>query len=182
MRRNTYKEMMIVADYIFSFLKRKTDVVFLITGGHAMYLDNALRKSGIRYICTHHEQAAGMAAEAYGRITGKIGVALITAGPAVANIINGVMGAYVDSSPVMVIAGQSPLRYVKYMEKTNIRQHGVQGINVKPLVQSIVKQHITLEPPHIKNKFRKIYSLALSGRPGPVWVDVPLDVQNAQCA
>lgn len=169
---------MTVAEYVFKFLKNKTDVVFLVTGGHAMYLDNALLKSGIRYICTHHEQAAGMAAEAYGRLSGKIGVALVTAGPGAVNVLNGVVGGYVDSSPMMVIAGQSPLRYVEYMQKVKIRQHGVQGINIEPMVKTVVKKFITLKPPRIKQKLKSIYSLAMSGRPGPVWIDVPLDVQN----
>ncbi len=173
---------MTVAEYIFHFLKSRVEVVFLVTGGHAMYLNNALLKSGIRYICTHHEQAAGMAAEAYGRLTGKVGVALVTAGPGAANVINGVIGGFVDSAPMMILAGQSPTRFVHYMQKTGIRQHGVQGIQIEPVVNSIVKKYELLKPPNIKKKIRDAYMTALSGRPGPVWVDVPLDVQNAPLA
>lgn len=167
-----------VAEYIFDFLKDKTEVVFTVVGGHAMYLNNALLHSGIRYVCTHHEQAAGMAAEAYGRLTGKIGVALVTAGPGAANVLNGVIGGYMDSSPMMIISGQSPLRFVKYMKKTQIRQNGVQGILIEPIVRPMVKDFETLDSGMVRQKINRLYKTALSGRPGPVWLDVPLDIQN----
>lgn len=169
-----------VAKFVFKFLKNKTDVVFMVTGGHAMYLNNALFHSGIRYICTHHEQTAAMAAEAYGRLTGRVGVVLVTAGPGAINALNGVVGGYMDSSPMMIISGQSPIRFVKYMQSSGIRQVGVQGINIQLVVQSVVKKFIVLEPPNIKEKLIKMHKLALSGRPGPVWIDIPLDIQNEE--
>lgn len=170
-----------VSEYIFDFLKDKTDVVFLVTGGQAIYLDDALLKSGIKYICVHHEQAGGMAADAYARLSGKLGVVLVTAGPGVANVLNGVIGAYQDSSPIMVLSGQSHLKFVKYMRETGIRQHGTQGILIEPIVMSFVKYFKMIdEPKRIGEYLLKAYDLAMTGRKGPVWLDIPLDVQNEE--
>jgi len=173
-----------VADFIFKFLLGKgVENAFMISGGQAMFLVDALyqNRDKINTICTHHEQAAGMAAEAYGRITGKLGVALVTAGPGAVNVINGVVGGWTDSSPMMIISGQSALSYVQYQEKTKIRQHGIQGINIKPLVESITKYFVTVDDPSkILYYMQKAYYLATSGRPGPVWIDVPLDVQKME--
>ena len=169
-----------VSEYIFNFLKNKTDVVFLVTGGQAMYLDDALLKSGIRYICVHHEQAGSMAADAYSRLSGKLGVVLVTAGPGCANVLNGVIGAYQDSSPIMVISGQSNLEFVNYMKKTGIRQHGIQGILIEPIVKSFVKYFKTIDKPKkIKQIMPEAYKQAMTDRKGPTWIDVPLDIQNA---
>lgn len=172
---------MTVSDYIMEFLVSKgANTIFMITGGQAMWLDDAVcRNKKIKFICTHHEQAAGMAAEAYGRITGKLGVALVTAGPAAINVLNGVVGGWTDSSPMMVISGQAPLAHVQYQQKTKIRQYGIQGINIKPLMEKVVKYFITVDDPSlIKYYLQKAYYLATSGRVGPVWIDVPLDIQN----
>lgn len=172
---------MTVSDYIIKFLVEKgVDSLFMITGGQAMFLNDAVcRNKKIRAICTHHEQAAGMAAEAYGRITGKLGVALVTAGPASINVMNGVVGGWTDSAPMMIISGQAPLSYVLYQQKTKIRQYGIQGINIKPLVEKVTKFFVTVDDPSlIKYYLEKAYHLALNGRPGPVWIDVPLDIQR----
>lgn len=172
-----------VADYIFKFLSDKgTDEVFMVSGGQAMYLIDALYKNGkFNVICTHHEQTAGMSADAYGRISGKPSVALVTAGPGAVNVINGVVGGWTDSSPMIVISGQSNLANVKYQEKTGIRQHGVQGINIKPLVESVTKYFVTIDDPaKILTYLETAYYLCTKGRPGPVWLDVPLDVQRAE--
>jgi len=169
------------SQYIFDFLKDKTDVVFLVTGGQAMYLNDALLKSDIRYICCHHEQAAGMAAEAYSRLSGKLGVALVTAGPGAANVLNGVIGAYMDSSPIMVISGQSNLEFVQYMRSTGIRQHGIQGILIEPIVLSITKYFKTVDKPiKIKQYIEEAYHVAMTDRKGPVWLDVPLNIQKEE--
>ncbi|MFH1947172.1 MAG: thiamine pyrophosphate-binding protein, partial [Candidatus Magasanikbacteria bacterium] len=173
---------MIVADYIFKFLSEKgVNRVFMVTGGQAMFLNDAVfRNKKMKYICTHHEQSAGMAAEAYGRIKNKPAVALVTAGPGAVNVMNGVVGGWTDSSPMIVVSGQSNLSYVKYQVKTGIRQYGVQGINIKPLVESAVKYFITVDnPENILYYLQKAYYLATSGRPGPVWIDVPIDIQRA---
>jgi len=177
------EEKMNVAEYIFYFLEEKgIDTAFMISGGQAMFLVDALSKSQkIKTICNHHEQACGMAAEAYARITGKLGVALVTAGPGSVNITNGVVGAWTDSAPIMVISGQSALSAVQYQQKTKIRQFGIQGINIKPLVEPTVKFFITVDDPaKIQYYMEKAYYTALNDRPGPVWIDVPLDIQKAE--
>jgi len=174
---------MTVSDYIFNFLVEKgVDTVFMITGGQAMFLNDAVyRNKKINYICNHHEQALGMSADAYGRITGKLGVGLVTAGPAAINVMNGVVGGWVDSSPMMIISGQSALSYVKYQQKTKIRQYGIQGINIKPIVEKITKYFVTVDDPSlIQYYMQKAYYLALNGRPGPVWIEVPLDIQRME--
>ncbi|MCF7907823.1 MAG: thiamine pyrophosphate-binding protein [Candidatus Omnitrophica bacterium] len=172
-----------VADYIFNFLVDKgVRNVFMVSGGQAMFLVDAVgRQKEIEVVCTHHEQAAGMAAEAYGRVTQKLGVALVTAGPGSMNIVNAVAGGWTDSSPMMVISGQSSLSYVQYQEETNIRQYGIQGIYIKPIVQNITKYFVTVDDPaKILFYLQKAYYYATTGRPGPVWIDVPIDVQKME--
>jgi len=174
---------MTVSEYIFTFLANRgvTDV-FMVTGGQAMYLDDAVgRNKKLKPICVHHEQAAGMSVDAYGRITGKLSVALVTAGPASINVLNGVVGGWTDSSPMMVISGQSALSYVQYQENTRIRQFGIQGINVRHIVERITKFFVTVDDPSlIQYYMQKAYYLAFHGRPGPVWIDVPLDIQKME--
>ncbi len=172
-----------VADFIFKFLTdRGTDTVYMVSGGQAMFLVDAVyQNKKIKAICTHHEQSAGMSADAYGRLTGRLGVALVTAGPGAVNITNGVVGGWTDSSPMMVISGQSGLGCVQYQQEHPIRQFGIQGINIKPLVEKATKYFITVDDPaRILYYMSKAYYLALNGRPGPVWIDVPLDVQKME--
>lgn len=172
-----------VADFIFKFLTDKgADSLFMVSGGQAMFLVDAVAQNKqLRPICTHHEQTAGMAAEAYARITGKIGIALVTAGPGSINVTNGLVGGWTDSAPMMIISGQSALSCVQYQQKTKIRQYGIQGINIKPLVESATKFFVTVDDPSkILYYMGKAYHLATTGRPGPVWIDVPLDVQRME--
>lgn len=174
---------MMVSDYIFEFLKKKgVDTAFLVTGGQAMYLNDALaRCPEIKAICTHHEQSAGMSADAYSRITGKLGVAVVTAGPGSINVMNGLVGGWTDSAPMMIISGQSALSCVEYQEKSGIRQFGIQGIYIKPFVEKATKYFVTVDDPSKINYYmEKAYYLATTGRPGPVWIDVPLDIQRMQ--
>src|SRR3989338_5234450 len=132
---------MIVADYIANFLAQKgVGTVFMITGGQAMFLNDAIAKNAkIKPVFNHHEQASGMAAEAYSRASGKLGVAMVTAGPGAINVLNGVVGAYVDSAPLMVISGQSSHSTVSYMKSSKIRQLGLQGINIEPIAKAVTK-------------------------------------------
>lgn len=172
-----------VADYILKYLTDQgvTDA-FMITGGQAMHLnDAAFRNEKLNVICLHHEQAAGMAAEAYGRIVGKPAIALITAGPGSVNVTNGLMGGWTDSSPMIIISGQSHLVNVKYQDATGIRQYGVQGINTRLFVEKATKYFVTVDDPKkILFYLQQAYYLATTGRPGPVWIDVPIDVQRAE--
>ncbi|MDD5111640.1 MAG: thiamine pyrophosphate-binding protein, partial [Candidatus Altiarchaeota archaeon] len=172
-----------VADFIFDFLAEKgVDTAFMVSGGQAMFLVDALgRSKKIKTICTHHEQSAGMSADAYGRITGKPAVALVTAGPGSVNVINGLVGGWTDSSPMFVVSGQSALSCVQYQQKTGIRQYGIQGINIRPLVASATKFFVTVDDPgKILYYMQKAHFLATTGRPGPVWIDVPLDIQRME--
>lgn len=172
-----------VADYIFDyFTKKGVTSVFMVSGGQAMFLVDAVGKNkDIDLICTHHEQSAGMAAEAFSRITGKPAIALVTAGPGSVNVMNGVVGAWTDSAPVIVISGQSALSYVKYQQKHPIRQFGIQGINIGPLVDKVTKYFVTIDDPtKLLYHLGKAYHHATTGRPGPVWIDVPLDVQKLE--
>ena len=170
-----------VSEYIIDFFANKgVDTAFIITGGQAMWLNDALGKNkNYNIICHHHEQAAAMAGDAYGRIKNKPALVMVTAGPGSVNAMNGVVGGWTDSSPMIIISGQSALSFVKYQEKTNIRQHGIQGINIKPLVSSVTKYFITIDDVRrLKYYLEKAYDICTSGRPGPVWIDVPLDIQR----
>lgn len=172
-----------VSEFIFDYLNKKgVDTAFMVTGGQAMWLNDAIGKNGnYDIICTHHEQSAAMSADSYGRIKNKPAIALVTAGPGSVNAMNGVVGGYTDSSPMIVISGQAALSFVKYQEETKIRQHGVQGINIKPLVENVVKYFITIDDPQKTEYYlEKAYHEATTGRPGPVWIDVPLDIQSSQ--
>ncbi len=172
---------MTVSDYIFNFLKDKgVKNAFVITGGQAMFLNDALaRCKEIKPLFTHHEQTCTMAADAYSRISGKLGVALVTAGPGSINAINGLVGAWCDSAPIMIISGQSALSCVRYQAESNIRQYGIQGVYIKPFVEKATKFFVTVDDPaKIKYYLEKAYYLAMNGRQGPVWIDVPLDVQR----
>lgn len=171
-----------VSEYIFDFLYKKgVDTAFMITGGQAMFLNDAIGKhGGYDITCMHHEQCAAMSADAYGRIKHKPAIALVTAGPGSVNAMNGVVGGYTDSSPMIVISGQAALSFVQYQDKTTIRQYGVQGINIRPLVEHVTKYFITIDDvTKVKYYLEKAYYEATSGRPGPVWIDVPLDMQSS---
>lgn len=170
-----------VSEYIFEYFSQKgVNTTFMVTGGQAMFLVDAVGKNkAYQIICTHHEQTASMCADAYGRITNRPAIALVTAGPGSVNAMNGVVGGYTDSAPMIVISGQANLSFVKYQEKTGIRQHGVQGINVRPIVEPVVKYFITIDDAcKLRWYLSKAYHEATSGRPGPVWIDVPLDIQK----
>lgn len=171
-----------VADFIFKYFSSKgVSEVFMVTGGHAMYLNDAIAKNkDLHYLCTHHEQAATMAAEAYGRLKNKPAIAMVTAGPGSLNALNGVAGAWVDSSPLIVISGQSNLPIVSYQEKTAIRQFGVQGISIRKMVEPITKFFVTVDDPNkVLGYLDKAWAELTTGRPGPVWLEVPLDIQRA---
>jgi len=172
-----------VSEYIFDFFHKKNlDTIFMVTGGQAMFLNDAVGKhGGYDIICTHHEQSATMAADAYGRVTNKPGLALVTAGPGSVNAMNGVVGGYTDSAPMIVISGQAAYSFVKYQDETKIRQFGIQGINIRPLVKNVTKFFVTVDDPQkILYYLEKAYHLATTGRPGPVWIDVPLDIQREE--
>jgi acetolactate synthase I/II/III large subunit len=153
--------------------------VFMLTGGGAMHLNDSLgQRSDIEYVCTSHEQAAAMAAESYAKVTGGLGVCLVTAGPGGTNAMTGVAGAYLDSTPMLVLSGQAKRADLK--GTTGVRQMGVQEVDIVSMVTPITKYAVTvMEPCDIRYHFEKAVHLATTGRPGPVWLDLPLDVQGA---
>jgi acetolactate synthase-1/2/3 large subunit len=167
-----------VADYIVSFLEHiGSKKVFLLPGGGNMYLVDAVAKNKkIEAIPMHHEQSIGIAAEAYSRISGKLGVALVTTGPGATNVITGVTGAWIESSPMIVISGQVKTKDMIGSKK--LRQSGVQEVNIIPMIKNITKYSITLKnEKNLKAVLDKAYHEAITGRPGPVWIDVPLNIQ-----
>lgn len=172
-----------VADFILKFFSnRGVREVFLVTGGHAMYLNDALAKNtDLHYTCAHHEQTTTMAAEAYSRLTNLPAIAMVTAGPGSVNALNGVVGAWVDSAPLIVISGQSNLPIVEYQAKTGIRQFGVQGIAIKKMVEPVTKYFVTVDDPsRVAEYLQQAWEAVTTGRPGPVWLEVPLDIQRAE--
>lgn len=174
---------MTVSEYIFSFLQKKNlRTVYMVSGSSAMWLTDALKRNeNLAAVCCHHEQAAAMAAACYGRVAGVPGACLVTIGPGATNAITGVAGAYVDAHPMIVISGQANSKIVQYQAETGIRQKGTQSINLEPVVSSIVKHFsVVMEPQDIRYHMEKAYFEAMEGRRGPVWLDIPIDIQNRQ--
>lgn len=171
-----------VADYI---VKKVTKLgikhVFMITGGGAMHLNDSFgRCKDMEIICNHHEQASAIAVEGYARVTGNIGVAIVTTGPGGTNTITGVLGQWQDSIPALYISGQ--VRYSTTVASTGLplRQLGDQEVTITEIVRSITKYSVMVtDPLTIRYHFEKAVYLAKSGRPGPVWLDIPLDIQAA---
>ncbi|HET7891567.1 MAG TPA: thiamine pyrophosphate-binding protein [Candidatus Sulfotelmatobacter sp.] len=172
-----------LSDYIFCRLKEwGARHVFLITGGGAMHLNDSIGTSGLRYICTHHEQAAAMAAEGYARITRKPGVLNVTTGPGGINALNGVFGAWTDSIPMLILSGQVKRETcMATYGLTDLRQLGDQEVDIIRMVKGITKYSVLVsEPESIAYHLERAWHLAQNGRPGPCWLDIPVDVQSAQ--
>jgi acetolactate synthase-1/2/3 large subunit len=172
-----------VADYIAKTIERQgTDVIFMLTGGMMMHLMDAVgRIPSIRYYCNHHEQACAMAAEAYARESGKLGVCLVTSGPGATNILTGLVGAYQDSVPVLFLTGQCKRKEtIRGRGIKGLRQCGFLEVDIIPIVESVTKYAAFVDNPHdIRMHLEKAINLATSKRPGPVLLDLPLDVQAA---
>lgn len=169
----------IVADYIADCVAREgVKDVFVFSGGANLpCLDAIARNPRLEFIATHHEQSAAMAAEAYSRVTRNLGVVLVTTGPGGTNAFTGVLGAWQDSIPLLVISGQ--VRSDR-LEKPGLRQFSIQGFDVVAAVKTFTKYATTItRADQVKPEFEKAIAIARSGRPGPVWLDVPLDIQGA---
>ena len=155
--------------------------VFMITGGGAMHLNHALgTDTRLQCVFTHHEQALAMAAEAYYRLTNRLPVVNVTSGPGGTNTITGVYGAHVDSIGMLVISGQVKIETTVRSTGLPLRQYGDQELDIEELVRPITK-YVTMvtDPRSIRYHLEKALYLATSGRPGPCWLDIPLDVQAA---
>ena len=147
-----------------------------------MHLNESLsRCKAIEPVCNSHEQASAICAEAYAKATNSLGVAMVTTGPGGTNAVTGVAGAWLDSTPVLFISGQvkRPDRMFDAEGKPlGMRQLGVQEVDIVSIVRPITKYAVTvLDPYSIRYHLEKAAYLARTGRPGPVWIDVPLDVQ-----
>lgn len=170
-----------LADYVFALLAAQgVRAVFLVPGGGSMYLVDALGQNpDIEFVPTHHEQAASIAAEAYARVTGGLGCALVSTGPGGTNAITAVAGSWIESVPLLIISGQ--VKRADMMGNSGVRQMGVQEVDIVSVVKPITKYAVTVrDPSEIRYEFEKAVHLATSGRKGPVWLDIPLDVQVAQ--
>jgi acetolactate synthase-1/2/3 large subunit len=171
-----------VADYIASrCVEAGAKHVFLVTGGGAMHLNDAFgRNKELEPVCFHHEQAAAIAAESYYRLTGRLAVLNVTTGPGGINALNGVYGAYVDSLGMLVISGQVKRETYLRNYRIPLRQLGDQEVDIVSMARAVVKYATVLqEPQKVREVMDKAIYLTNHGRPGPVWVDVPVDVQGA---
>lgn len=172
-----------VTDYIANFLvEQGIKQVFMLTGGGAMHLNDSLAKhAGLSVIFNHHEQACAMAAESYARLTNKIALVNVTTGPGCYNTLNGVFGAWTDSIPMLVISGQ--VRYDTTLKSVALplRQMGDQECDIVASVTPITKYAaMVTDANDIGYHLEKALYFALQGRPGPVWLDIPMNIQGAQ--
>jgi acetolactate synthase-1/2/3 large subunit len=175
-----------LSDYVFKFVADLgVKHVFLVTGGGAMHLNASLaQEKRITPICNSHEQASAMCAESYAKAVNGLGVALVTTGPGGTNAVTGVAGAWLDSTPTLFLSGQVKRPDRMFDAVTNkplgMRQLGVQEVDIVSIVSPITKYAVVvLDPLGIRYELEKAYWLAMNGRPGPVWIDIPLDVQAA---
>jgi acetolactate synthase-1/2/3 large subunit len=174
------KEPYRVADYIADFVAvLGIKHVFLLPGGGAMYLTDAFGKHpDIHCVACLHEQAAAISAEAYARINGKLGVAMVTTGPGATNAITAVAGAWIESVPMLVVSGQ--VKRADMLRGSPLRQKGVQEVDIVSMIRGITKYAATVErPDDIRIELERALHHAHEGRAGPVWLDIPLDVQGA---
>jgi len=172
-----------VADYIAEFLHETLGIkdVFLVTGGGAMFLnDGVAKQAGLNAICNHHEQASAMAAVAYAKCKNSYAAVMTTSGCGATNAVTGLLDAWQDSTPVIFLSGQVKRKETVYNSTLPLRQAGVQEANIIPIVESISKYAVMVnEPEKIAYYLEKSAYIATSGRPGPVWLDIPQDVQGS---
>jgi acetolactate synthase-1/2/3 large subunit len=169
-----------VSDIVVNFLESKgISHVFTISGGGCIHLIDSLGNAkNLKYICTHHEQSAAMAAEGFARLKQDVGACIVTTGPGGTNTLTGVLGCWLDSVPAIFISGQVSLSQIA--EGTGCRQIGDQEFDIVSTVKPMTKYAVMLKDKHdTLYELEKAYEIATSGRPGPVWIDIPLDVQGA---
>lgn len=169
-----------VSDYIADFIANAgVEHVFLLPGGGAMHLVDAVGKNPrLKAVPCLHEQACAISAEAYARINENFGVAIVTTGPGATNAITGVVGAWIESVPMLVISGQ--VKRPDMLKGAPLRQKGVQEVDIISMVKPVTKYAVTIRNPEdIRQELERAVRLARTGRQGPVWIDVPLDIQGA---
>jgi acetolactate synthase I/II/III large subunit len=172
-----------VSDYVIQFLRDKynIDTIFTVSGGGCIFLIDSLGTTdGIKYIATHHEQAAAIAAEGYARINNKLGACIVTSGPGGTNAMTGTLCSWLDSIPVIVVSGQVNKEMTTDYTGLPLRQLGDQEFNIVESVKNMTKYAVQVnEASEIRYHLEKACVLATSGRPGPVWIDIPLNIQSA---
>lgn len=169
-----------LSDYVMGFLvDRGIKDVFTLVGGGAMHLNDSLGYCpGLNYICNLHEQACAVAAEAYAKYDNRVGAVLVTVGPGATNTLTGLAGAWLDSTPMIFLSGQ--VKRADMMQGSGVRNKGVQELDIVTIVGSITKYAATvMDPASVRYHLEKAFHLATTGRPGPVWIEIPLDVQAA---
>jgi acetolactate synthase-1/2/3 large subunit len=167
-----------VSDVVAEFLKHKQiDTVFGIIGSANSHIFDSIQNLGYtKIICTHHEQAAIMAMAAYYRASGKLSAAIVTAGAGASNAITGVISNWADSIPGFILSGQEPSTYLDVHK--NLRMYGTQGFSAYEMVKNVTKySNVLLNPSSIHSELETLYNISVSGRPGPTWLDIPLDSQ-----
>lgn len=175
------KKKLNVSDYIINFFSKKNiKHVFLVPGGGNMYLINSVKKSNkMKYTSFFHEQSAAIASEAYSRIKEDIGVCCVTSGPGSTNAITGVVGSWIESIPLIIISGQVKTENLTHI-KDKVRQTGPQEVDIVSMVKKITKYSKTIKKKEqIPAELNKAYEIATTGRKGPVWLDIPLDIQSS---
>jgi acetolactate synthase-1/2/3 large subunit len=168
-----------LSDYIADFLAGQgIRHVFIVSGGASIHILHSLhQRNGIQPICPHHEQAGAMAADAYARVTGGLGCAVGTSGPGATNMITGIAGAWFDSIPTLFLTGQ--VTTFRQKGDSGVRQFGFQETDIVPMVTPITKYCVQLHnPSRIRYELEKAVHIAFSGRPGPVLIDIPDDLQR----
>lgn len=173
------KQMIKLSDYLIQRIAKEVNHIFMLVGGGCMHLvDSVGRCQDLKYTCNLHEQACAIAADAYGQYTNSLGVALVTTGPGGTNAVTGVAAAWIDSTPTLFLSGQ--VKRPDLMTNRGVRQMGFQEVDIISIIKPITKYAVTvLEPDSIRYHLEKAIHLAKSGRPGPVWLDIPLDIQAA---
>jgi acetolactate synthase-1/2/3 large subunit len=171
-----------LSDYVIQFLRDqyKIDTIFTVSGGGCIFLIDSLGSTdGVDYVATHHEQAAAIAAEGYARMNNKLGACIVTSGPGGTNAITGTLCSWLDSIPVIVISGQVNKEMTTNYTGLPLRQLGDQEFNIVESVKNMTKYAIQVNDANeIKYHLEKACKLATTGRPGPVWIDIPLNVQS----
>ena len=166
-----------ISDLIINFLHSKNiNTAFTVSGGGCIHLIDSLRKSKLSTICVHHEQAALMASEGYYRMNGKIAANIITTGPGGTNTLTGLLGLWLDSIPSIIVSGQ--VQRSQMSKNTGCRQIGDQEFDIIPVVKTMTKYAKSIiNPNEILQELEYAYQIAIHGRKGPVWLDIPLDIQ-----
>jgi acetolactate synthase I/II/III large subunit len=170
-----------LSNYVAAYLAdRGVDSVFTVSGGGIMHLlDSVGRETRLRVVCNFHEQACAIAAESYSRVRGGVGVCLVTTGPGGTNALSALGGAWVDSIPVVVLSGQ--VRQDLIADYGRLRQLGPQEIDIDSMVRPVTKYSaLVRDPKSIRQELDRAFAMAQEGRPGPVWLTIPLDVQGAE--